>query len=1169
MKNVTSLIGAMLAMLAFVSYGEMLENNFDTPLSGCAVTGGKILTEPLGNSYLHLASGPATDKMPRLTTKQGIQLSAGGELQVEFRYRSDIENSGMHIGSWVFLQFLGADGKAVTAESAGLAIPKSVVWSQFKGKMKVPSGSTLVQAQIRVQQTPGKFLDIDDLKISCSPGTATAPTDPLDNPELVALASFVLQSDSTLKGSDGETLKNLSAPGATPSFQLPDRYCGHPEFSYGVMVTFTTEWSRKKQDYPTVFSLGSVFSGVDGNSMEVAFVGRNLMFRARCDQNSEHMELAYPVNDANGKTVTAAAFLGRNELQTSVGAGWKRVNSVIPFTWEKGRYFRLGGSPGDVVNVQSFTLTVFKPAITFAMAENWNAGLFHGAGPHRAGIVFPEGDGRKAKLECTIADVFGKKYPTPDLTRATNGAVDFTLPKLPYGCYNLNVRIEMDKRTRTFDRAFVITPALDLAAPATDSPLGITQPFALGEKSFNAAYVEQLFRASAAAGNRWFRLWTVWDDVEREPGKRDWSRMDQVVALARQNNIELYVCLSGGNLPWQSSYQPGTPRPTTWLSQYMPRDLDQWSEFVTDFASRYRGKIGYFQIGNENDTKEFFQPFSPESYLKLLKAGYEAVKKGNPTAKVGLCGFACAFGGTDWPKMKPSDRIFGAKEFWGLKPEPYYDIVDCHFYNMGVVNYYWDSYTRTLPKFLDFLKNLGEGGKPLWNSETGFQSGVKGDHGGYDPGTPMISDYEQACRLVEWHVQSQSVNVQRSFNYLVTGTSGLFQGDFSPKISCAASANLSLMLSGKKFERELPLPSGLFGYSFIGGKAETHMAVLWSRGGGFPVTVSASPDAKVTKVDLFGNAVELPVVNGVSLVMVDESPLYLVSSKPFKVASFISSKAELSSEPGKAKLRVGLFNPAQSTMRAVVGAGFTGAASAREELTLRSGEKREIILTPQQGAGCPVVDVRVTWETTSATFSMVVPYYLRKSVTLPNGGQAELHIDQPSQVKIGGETLDNQNRVIATSRWRGIADSSAMARLAREGKKLSFEIQVADDHVVTAPGRIPWHQDCVELFYALPDDSGNITERGQIGLRADGKVFPVGKATLSEFRVKCVRNAVGYLLSGSFTLPEAALKRHCILFDLIVDDADSDDSACRTQMVWSGTEYNYQNADGYGVVILP
>lgn len=876
MRRSRYLVPALLFTL--ICHGERQETNFDSPPVGWTATGGAILAEPLGNKYLHLASVPGSIGMPTLTTTQRVPLLPGGKLEITFRYRSDIEDSGMHRGAWVFLQFFDASGKAVTAEYDGFALWKAETWCPFKGNINVPLGATHVQAQIRVQNSPGKFLDIDDLKTSCSPGVP--PADPLKNPDLVALATFVLQPNATLK-SEGETLKNLSPPAAAPSFRLPDSYCERPEYSYGLSATFTADIEKNSSgSFPAVFSLGSVFAGSDAQSMEAAFVGRNLMFRVRCDRNSDGMEWSFPVDCAHGKSAVATALLGRNELQASTGGPWKQVASSTPFTWEKGRIFRVG-SP-NTVNVQQFTLTVFKPSFMAALEEGPDGGLFHGEGTHPWGIAFPEGGGKRAKLAFAITDFFRKEYAAPNLAQATDNAVSFTLPKLPYGWYRLNVQIELDGCARTIGQSFVVTPEPDKSLPACESPLGITQGFALDKDTFSAGYVERLFRASAAAGNRWFRLWTTWDNVEREPGKRDWSVMDQVIALAQKNNLELYINLTGGNLPWQTSHEPGTPKVAA-LSGYLPRDLSLWSDFVTAFASRYRETIGYFQIGNESDTQEFFQPFSAESYMKFLKAGHQAVKKGNPDAKVGLCGFAAAFGMLETPKMKPGDRIFGAREFWDLNPEPFYDIVDCHFYSLGAINFFWDSYTKTVPRFLTFLEQRGESKKPLWNSETGFPSGIKGERGGYDS-SPMISDYEQACRLVEWHIQSQSVNVQRSFNYLVTGTSGLFQGDFTPKPSCAASANLARMLSDRVFKRKLPLAGDLYGYEFASRKGSGRMVVAWSRTGPLPVIVTAAPGASVAKIDLFGNRSPLLATDGVALATLDVAPIYFVSDLPFEVA---------------------------------------------------------------------------------------------------------------------------------------------------------------------------------------------------------------------------------------------------------------------------------------------
>ena len=142
-------------------------------------------------------------------------------------------------------------------------------------------------------------------------------------------------------------------------------------------------------------------------------------------------------------------------------------------------------------------------------------------------------------------------------------------------------------------------------------------------------------------------------------------------------------------------------------------------------------------------------------------------------------------------------------------------------------------------------------------------------------------------------------------------------------------------------------------------------------------------------------------------------------------------------------------------------------------------------------------------------------------------------------------------------------------QLTRNGNKINFKIQVSDDQVVTTPARAPYDQDSVELFYALLDSAGKASGRGQIVVRADGKVFPMSKSVLPDFQVSSEQNAHGYVLSGSFTLPEEALKQHAMLFDVAIDDADAADHGRRTQIIWAGTADNCGSAANYGAVILP
>ena len=226
--------------------GAILDTAFDMLPPGWMIQRGEITAEPLGNKYVHLVSAPGSKDMPRLMTQQNLPLAGEGDLKVEFRYRTDVEGSSFHNGAWAYIAFANADGKGVKADNDGFIIQKSGVWNKFSDKIKIPAGATKFLMQIRIQSKPDKFLDIDDLKISVVDSAASAAKpadDPFHDPAMTEVVKYVLQlngRNSELKGSDGETLKNLAGSDKVYGFLLPDKYCDHPEYRYGVKAGFKT-----------------------------------------------------------------------------------------------------------------------------------------------------------------------------------------------------------------------------------------------------------------------------------------------------------------------------------------------------------------------------------------------------------------------------------------------------------------------------------------------------------------------------------------------------------------------------------------------------------------------------------------------------------------------------------------------------------------------------------------------------------------------------------------------------------------------------------------------------------------------------------------------------------------------------------------------------------------
>ncbi len=136
--------------------------------------------------------------------------------------------------------------------------------------------------------------------------------------------------------------------------------------------------------------------------------------------------------------------------------------------------------------------------------------------------------------------------------------------------------------------------------------------------------------------------WIDWQRLEPERGKLDWSSLDQVVADLKARDFDL-IGTFYGTPRWASSHPDETERYVTpRYSAYAPRDLADWTRFVSATAERYGDFIREWEIWNE--------PFSPrgsvywwdnsENYAKMLISAYDAIKAKQPQAVVGLAGAA-------------------------------------------------------------------------------------------------------------------------------------------------------------------------------------------------------------------------------------------------------------------------------------------------------------------------------------------------------------------------------------------------------------------------------------------------------------------------------------------------------------------------------------------------
>ena len=225
---------------------------------------------------------------------------------------------------------------------------------------------------------------------------------------------------------------------------------------------------------------------------------------------------------------------------------------------------------------------------------------------------------------------------------------------------------------------------------ATITPFGIKWPKTLtGPKDLGAQTV---------------RLSISWNQIE--PNKDDYAigrleRYDEVFDFYSQNGIEPFVTLRSASR-WGSKVESSDV-------SSLPKDMEEFREFVGFMVNRYKDRVKYWQFENEVNSPGYWQG-TKEEYGILLKNGSQTVRQVNPEAKVvlqGIAGVVFEAANGFWP-YNNSDEQKQAQNFLDYMFDnlsEYYDVVDFHQYRdydiserfVGMINDYMDKYGYEKP----------------------------------------------------------------------------------------------------------------------------------------------------------------------------------------------------------------------------------------------------------------------------------------------------------------------------------------------------------------------------------------------------------------------------------------------------------------------------------------
>ena len=218
------------------------------------------------------------------------------------------------------------------------------------------------------------------------------------------------------------------------------------------------------------------------------------------------------------------------------------------------------------------------------------------------------------------------------------------------------------------------------------------------------------------------RLWdtqTSWGEIEKSQGNFDWTNLDNAVATANRNGVSDLLMVLAGTPAWATDdpTPQALPKPG---AAGMPRDLSWWDNWVTQVATRYKGKITYYQPWNEANLSTF-STASPREMAELTKRAYDIIHRIDPNAVVVAPSTGTRLGGP-------------FKKFYG----PYLDALASYGWPVDV----WAAHTypsargqtkdraKLARDYTAMLRAHGAPDRPIWDTENNF--GLAGP-GGANP----------------------------------------------------------------------------------------------------------------------------------------------------------------------------------------------------------------------------------------------------------------------------------------------------------------------------------------------------------------------------------------------------------------------------------------------------
>ena len=125
---------------------------------------------------------------------------------------------------------------------------------------------------------------------------------------------------------------------------------------------------------------------------------------------------------------------------------------------------------------------------------------------------------------------------------------------------------------------------------------------------------------------------TAWANIETSKGVFNWTALDNAVATAESKGVTDILMVLAGTPAWATDQRNAAalPRPD---ASGVPRDMNDWNDWVRAVATRYKGRITSYQPWNEANLSTFFTG-TPRQMADMTKSTYDIVRSIDPKATI-------------------------------------------------------------------------------------------------------------------------------------------------------------------------------------------------------------------------------------------------------------------------------------------------------------------------------------------------------------------------------------------------------------------------------------------------------------------------------------------------------------------------------------------------------